>query len=729
MATQRELEAITLLLDGPVDAPTHKGRTYAQWRQIVLRETETMTVLDAIDSLVQLSQPDQHDQTMATLFQVAEGIGRDFLTAFATRDAHTDLNNRWGESEADAEAILTRTRRGQSEPVKSARSYFQAGSASWRSIMKQLAQAMDLLPADAVARQLDKVVEGHDASDQLLAIDYLASRVVAEKPLAGGASWINKLASQTDSDLVRAVAMYVQLTTLKQNASQQQLHELTRNSPLVAPAVLIGMLNTNQFIAPGEMGRAAVTAVMHAVSDQDDYGIVGFLAPDLHRQSEHALGGPPPSEQETLFVRDFGKQLVLAWRDTNTAEFPGYYSLLMLAGLNLLDDETRQLADRQLVAGLEQFFATRDALTSVAELRANLGNARDRPTLLTLAYTLLYVRGELPVELRNQPLDIGSPLGSEFTEWRATRVPGNVDEDGHVWMSWYPLEASEVLLRRADMLHVELAIPVAQANVSDIELQTGLAGCLKPYVRNGTVTWIGWLGFPKYREMLEKLASESVVTSARVASLELAQRAGMEEATCQRLALELLDADLSFTDKISILRTLSRVHSLELTPETFDRLLDFAKGRVGPQDTNSEPYVNILKIMATSRVVTPQGLAILRASLGSQERSVHLPRYQYLPTQQSPDEMMLRNVVQGVGPELFQQALTTARRLGPRAAEALPTLESRLDFAEKTESRLGVTDSEVERELRAVIQAVQAKPETPPAPGDSDNPSDGTSGE
>ena len=53
------------------DAKTSRGRTYQQWTDIVLRETDPATVIEAIQSLTELSTETTHVQTFATLIKIA----------------------------------------------------------------------------------------------------------------------------------------------------------------------------------------------------------------------------------------------------------------------------------------------------------------------------------------------------------------------------------------------------------------------------------------------------------------------------------------------------------------------------------------------------------------------------------------------------------------------------------------------------------------------------------
>jgi len=184
--------------------------------------------------------------------------------------------------------------------------------------MTQLVEELDELPSDTVSRHLRSAVDGNNESARLLVIAYLASRVQAEKPFAGGASLIDQLAGQDQSELVTAVGMFVQLTISKTKVSQQHVDQLKRNSPLVAPVVLGAMLLTDQFTAIEEMGRAAATSVLHSTSDYA-YATDSLLKPVFDKQTSGSESSQ--QEAEATFLRAFGKHLVRGWQETKA--FPG----------------------------------------------------------------------------------------------------------------------------------------------------------------------------------------------------------------------------------------------------------------------------------------------------------------------------------------------------------------------------------------------------------------------
>jgi hypothetical protein len=719
VATHRELDVIEQLQNDTVDAPTHKGRTYAQWQRIVLRETETTTVLDAIKSLVRLSHADQHDKTIETLFRVAEKVSGELPTSMANRDAHIDLNAHWGEDESSS----------------SGRQYFKPGPESWKSIMSQLVEELDELPLDAIDRQLRVAVSGENEAEQLFVIAYLASRMQAERPLDGGVSLIDQLASQRQSDLVTAVAMFVQLALSKTGVSERHVDQLRRNSPLVAPAVLSAMLRTDQFTAMEEMGRVGATSVFHAGST-NAYAKDALMESVFDRQTDESP--PRPQPEETEFLRAYGKHLVKGWQETETQSFPGLFSIFKLGGLDLLDDAARQLADQQLMSGIQQLLAERARLKSVTELRSEISGTARTPWLLDLTNTLLHVRGEFPIELRDDPLDTTSALGTEFAKWEAALDTSEQSKDRHVWMIWYPLETSEAYLRQwgrepkpatsqfspslgsiprvhrnHDVLP-EIAIAVAATRTSDAELQSGLAVCLQ--IANQRKGWLSWVTLPKYRDLLHTTAFKSVVPSARAAALALARRGGLDDEVCKRIAFELLDADLSQTDKENVLATLALADSLELTPPTFERLYAL----VGRRTMRIEPYVHVLQIMEKSRVVTPKGLKLLRASLGSREKTVQLPRQHYTNIGRPSRSSVvgeLKFAAPSVPPELARQALATTQALGPQAKETLPAIEAMLVRMQRFSPN---SSTELQRELRATIKLLQA--ELPPQDSTNEKP-------
>jgi hypothetical protein len=228
----------------------------------------------------------------------------------------------------------------------------------------------------------------------------------------------------------------------------------------------------------------------------------------------------------------------------------------------------------------------------------------------------------------------------------------------------------------------EFAIAIASENLADAELQIGLARLLPVDSQAWVSVWYSWLQLPKYREMLHTLAQYSADPSARAEALELAQQAGLDDKECARLAYELLDTDLSQIASESLITLLSRANSLEMSSETFDRLVTMAT-----EENQRLQRLEMLRIMEKSQVVTPKSLDLLRRGLNDPPSN---PR--------------------------FQQALVTARKLGPKVRQLFPFIHSKLQKLKATsEGSLAL-----EVDLKTVLDAIHPFPE-PANPGD-DNP-------
>jgi hypothetical protein len=112
----------------------------------------------------------------------------------------------------------------------------------------------------------------------------------------------------------------------------------------------------------------------------------------------------------------------------------------------------------------------------------------------------------------------------------------------------------------------------------------------------------------------------------------------------------LLDTDLSQIASESLITLLSRANSLEMSSETFDRLVTMAT-----EENQRLQRLEMLRIMEKSQVVTPKSLDLLRRGLNDPPSN---PR--------------------------FQQALVTARKLGPKVRQLFPFIHSKLQKLKAT---------------------------------------------
>ena len=203
-----------------------------------------------------------------------------------------------------------------------------------------------------------------------------------------------------------------------------------------------------------------------------------------------------------------------------------------------------------------------------------------------------------------------------------------------------------------------------------------------------------------------------MVPSTRAVSFVLAQRAGLDDEECKRIAFKLLETDLLLSDKENLLAARSQVESLELQSKTFDELMAIATR--GSSSSNREGHVDafcdVLQIMEKSQVVTPNGLALLRTCLGDRVSSLRMPRDRFggIRPGRSLELNELRFAAPGGSEKLVRQALQTARALDPKAKDAIPSVESMVSRLERMapDALTGFL-----RELQATLASLQAEPQ------------------
>ena len=408
--------------------PTSRGRTYQEWKNVVLRERDPQTVLDAIDSLEELDTPGTHAETFATLLKVAE-----WNESRASREVcdlyigYLTTREKLGRGPAPA----ARGRRGASrpkpDPLETAwkDAYPQPADSTWSDVVNELTKAIAGLPNDMLQKEITReLTNGSDAAKRIL-LATAVKRLIPRKQ--DGERIIAELDNASQPAGVRALATHLRLESNPADVRDNDRKALADGSAVIAKAVLSTLLRHKSLPFPEEQGLAA-----GRIANQD----IQFFLRDLAKKTLEE----PDSEQTMkarVLLRAAGKQMVRTMDQLELTNVSDLYPLAvveMLACAGLLDNEAQ--------------IAMSEKLRQVLSTHTSNEYSPDIIVWTSfVAHSLLAIDGKVPRELRRLSPTDKAPAG--FDKWKNS-LGDRVDENSfRPWFMDYPLESIEAVLEHA----------------------------------------------------------------------------------------------------------------------------------------------------------------------------------------------------------------------------------------------------------------------------------------
>ncbi|MCA9174446.1 MAG: serine/threonine protein kinase [Planctomycetales bacterium] len=447
---------------------THRGRTLSEWSDLVRREQDHTTLLEGIQALGLLSNETTHWHTFQTL---ADVIAKNEAGSASVSDDYATYHQRALASQLRVRAqfrgeTLNPYATRQASRSSSSAKQLQPIADRWTDIVSACVLTLKELPArELSARLLDSTEPQSDSAKRLL----LAASTLDGKP----ATWldvpkiVDTLAAANQPDEVRACAIHIQLTQLKQQPTETHRQLLSEGSPTLSRAVYRALWETAQYPFPAE--QAYALAQMSELANQ-------------HRYQQ--------SWQQTLLavLRQMGPRAAsLSLREAKAIDNSVYQSAPRRFLAELLDAVARQMPTKPtaadhfrlpLIRSLANLnmvpdrwhaplaHALHERLAFQLEQRVHfnpsqLDNFENAPWVKQTVEALLALEGKLPPELETQRLRPDSELGKQFAKWQAAHREFFVDNqtdvekgrelqrDMHLWALQFPLETTEHLLEIA----------------------------------------------------------------------------------------------------------------------------------------------------------------------------------------------------------------------------------------------------------------------------------------
>lgn len=408
-------------------ALTSKGRTYKQWTDIVLRETDPSTVVDAVSALASLSAPNTHEQTMETLIKIArwnEERGPDDLaTAYISYLSNKKIDpQRQPRSSADRNAP---PRDFDWERL------FPRVEEDWRAVLDAIMDAIETLPMSQRNQALFTIHKSSETAKRVALLD------VVRGSLFTGNVVTDALSQKDQQDDTRAVANYVWLAKLKQDPTDLQKESLVNGSVKLKKVILATLLKTKQYPFGREMG----IAVGDLLGDE----VAGFGG-SIRELALRSITEWESFEntQEHQFLKSIAGEIVHHWEDRKgglAGVLEGCEFIEMFAAANLIAPGDREAASRFLHAHLTRQLRARATIDDPSIY------GESTMFILRVVQALANVDGKLPAELDEYAMKEGSKQAIAFAAWEKSfrDEANNTESKFSIWLIQFPLETTRVL--------------------------------------------------------------------------------------------------------------------------------------------------------------------------------------------------------------------------------------------------------------------------------------------
>lgn len=426
-AKQEILSAVT---GEEADARTNRGRTYRQWSDIVLRETEPKTVTEGVWAITELSSKETHQQTLETLLKVAT----------------------WNESRserpscADYIAMLNMPRfrpnsDGTMRPITPTaeqtrwKTHYDWPSGYWQNLTAALVASLEKLPVTATVPKLLESVNGDESTAaQNIALMLIAK--AANEASASDRAIVRELLRSGASPEVRAFAWHVWIRQLSQDPASVLDADVLSAPQSIRKSIVVTSLLEERIADGVLMGRLAAGLMIENVSIYHRLQISDFLT---------KLVSDPDSlrPEEKLFVEHVARQTVRRLATSPKEVAASVQSLQFIRALacaNLLDEELKVQASERLHAVLSDQVAQRSKLSTIHSYKS----FDELPVLLS-AMTLVALDGKIPKELVEATL--GDSISQELEELRASLFSDAMKTRLQAFQYLFPVQTGRMVLR------------------------------------------------------------------------------------------------------------------------------------------------------------------------------------------------------------------------------------------------------------------------------------------
>ncbi len=722
MQAKRELSMLGSRMEKeprtPADAPTSRGRTYEQWTQIVLRETDAATVAEGIAALVELSGETNHDRTFATLLAIAEQNEARVATPIC--DAY----------------IRYLTSGGKDSGVWG--ELYPQAPAAWTTVVAALDKAMTAMRANISDQDFEQILEsGSEASRRIM----LAATINGQSNSATKAELCQRLRDPGQPAMVRAIAHYAFLDRLDSVPDEATRLALERESDAVVKAVAGTLFRLGKFPFPDQQGAAAGKLIA-----QGERGIVLYVSALIDQAARE--GVKFRGRDSCLLLESVGSSIVKHWEDAadEIAALGAIEVVSRLSAVDLMMAATRRAAIGKLRFYLQRQLKERDALSPPLQ-NIDLVNS-----IYVTAEALAFLDGKIPDELETHRIKPNTEIGKRFEQWSKQVVaqPDAALDEAGLFLMQYPLEVSELLLKvigNADesaaaqgafssrtrrprypvarMLPLWLGIPLAARDPSNAQNQVAIGRMLREIVDAEEFGYAFYV--PRaYAEKLFQLAEANTAGEYRSFALRLAQLGGFDDdAKVQQLALKMLaDAEKPRGEKNRVrldpdelrfcLQCLADAESLELPQQRAIELsghvinTDYRGMFTQPDDTMSKCFIAMLTINRRLGIDSKRDGGLLMATLGERQptRQLNWPRSNP-PRGGDSTNMAWARLTGAVPQTVLKHALETIIALPADDAAVL----ERLQELRKRADQFGIAqlDAEPIKLLDKAIAATQQK--------------------
>lgn len=411
-------ELMQIVLGQEPDEETSRGRTYKEWTNIVLRETDPRTIVDAIGSLASLSKPSRHDQTIETLIKIAasnEQRTEKLIESYIATVAPDAKSYIWGQ-------------------------LFPAPSNEWALVTDAIIDAIEGLPYETQQAAYAKAAFGNDATAKRLLLMLAIRNVSLEKQRY--LPHVQRLCDSEQPDDVAAMAHFASLHAYEQPVGDQQVVAIQSDNMMLKKVVAATMLKTSRIGSGAELGRAC--AELEFAGAHMGY-LIGNLV-QLSVSDPNAFDG----SSEAVLLEVMASETIRRWEDAEDdadaikvggISPTGINHVQMIATADLLESETVARASKFLHQHLNRQLNKRASLPNPEAF------GDDSPWLLYTVKTLAALDGKLPAQLEAQRIDLDSKQGKAFASWSEKLRSGDADasDKTSIWIVQFPLEAFEVI--------------------------------------------------------------------------------------------------------------------------------------------------------------------------------------------------------------------------------------------------------------------------------------------
>ena len=494
------------------DGPTSRGRTHAQWSQIVLRETDEETLIDAIDSLKELTNQSNARDTIETCLPILHRLAK---TDPALVDTYFSIV-KYGSNEAKRHDGLIR-------PASQSTRNTAVG------VIRALRDASKFLTDD----DFDSLLE----SKRDVEIGALLIASAWSKNEKRTIALCNRYRSLQQSDAICALANSMLLTRYEMPPDDQIRTVVNCNRRLTNLAVGFALLDDEKFPFPKEQGLGWGWLEGNGFESRK-----GYLHATVEDITSKYMTGEKMSSGEQTFAKASAQGISNAWKELPPdAETWNYTETInFLAAFEAIDEDLQ----RDLVNLLSTELLRR---LKLREERQEIAGPRSQSfvSIAPLAQTLTFLTGEVPKTLfEYEPGEKSrvQDVMEEFAEYLKLN-PNDYRDDMESWRNSHPLAMTRLLLKQSsdkDVVYYLGLNWLAFAVVTDEDEldQTIVKSLLSRFEAPDLQSKVT---YPKYISRFNRVANEHDNPTTASAALRIGQLYGLPDDVVEKRSIELLE--------------------------------------------------------------------------------------------------------------------------------------------------------------------------------------------